>query len=615
MISFSTDQMNSSSSRRKKESPIRFSFLDGEEESRWGADPVLAAGAGEAAFRSWVQATCAADPSSVLVAVRPDRPAPGWAKVMFLEADPAHEKFLDAAYRSTLQPRHNGPVGTEDLGGPPWTPPAEDDQTPAAPPGTSGGTDAPDLREPAPPVRAAVPQPAATGWYKIERPGPLPEEAMFSGLLGRVVGEIHPYTEGDPVGVLATLLSALSAAVGHRPHIRLGSARHPLLVWTMLIGRTALGRKGTATNAAMEIFQRVSADFTERHLLYGSPSSGAGLVGKLEAMAREAGWYDEDGALHDAEPELRPGFPALMIEEEWAKVMRRSRIDDALGQNLRTAWQGNTLSVIVKRKSDCATVKDAHLAIVGHITPDEFRANLSTADVAGGTFNRFLPVFVQRCQSLPLAEEMPEALADRLAGELREAIARGRRLGLIRFDEAARDYWRDQLYDRLTALSTGSELIEAFAGRALPYAKRIAALYAVAAHQEMISLEHLQSAEAFITYVIASVEYIMATAAPPPSARARPGAAKPHITRKVIEALLAAHPAPLSRSDLLAKVKNIGSTADLENSLASLGEDLQTSTARGGGRPMRLYRLTEAAADRLGRRGGLTGAGDGGGRT
>jgi len=65
----------------------------------------------------------------------------------------------------------------------------------------------------------------------------------------------------------------------------------------------------------------------------------------------------------------------------------------------------------------------------------------------------------------------------------------------------------------------------------------------------------------------------------------------------------------------LAKVKNIGSTADLENSLASLGEDLQTSTARGGGRPMRLYRLTEAAADRLGRRGGLTGAGDGGGRS
>jgi hypothetical protein len=557
-----------SSSGDQKESPTKISFLQGEQESRWGANPVLGADGGEKAFRRWAEAVVTADPASLLVTVRADRPAPGWAKVMFLDADAAHEKFLDAAYRRAIERRS---LQTRPL--------------------------APEAAVRSPQTNDA----GISGWYKIERPGPIPDDRMFDGLLGRVVREIHPRTEGDPVGILATLLSAFSAAVGRGPHISIGSTRHPLLIWTMLIGRTALGRKGTATAAAMDVFERVSEDFTERHLLYGSPSSGSGLVGKLEAMAREAGWY-ADGDHPDGEPKLRPGFPALMVEEEWAKVMRRSRIDDALGQNLRTAWQGNTLSVIVKRKADCATVPRSHMAIVGHITPDEFRSNLSAADVAGGTFNRFLPVFVQRCQSLPLADEMPEETADRLAGDLRAAVTRAWSLGRISFDNAARTYWTDQLYDRLTGLSTGSELIESFAGRAVPYTKRIAALYALAEGDSSISLSHLRSAEAFTTYVIGSVEYIMATGAGRTPWKAQPDAAKPHITRKVIEALLSAHPVQSSRSDLLAKIKNVGTSADLENSLASIGDELHTSVSRlGGGRPMRLYRLAEAAVDRLNR--------------
>jgi hypothetical protein len=174
---------------------------------------------GQKAFRRWVESVVAADPASVLATVRADRPAPGWAKVMFLDADPAHEQFLDAAYRRAKTRR------------------------------------SPRTRAPGP-ATAGSPEPATagtTGWYKIERPGPIPGEAMFDGLLGRVVRQIHPHTEGDPAGVLATFLSAFSAAVGRGPHVAIGSTRHPLLVWTMLIGRTALGRKGTATAAAMDV--------------------------------------------------------------------------------------------------------------------------------------------------------------------------------------------------------------------------------------------------------------------------------------------------------------------------------------------------------------------------
>ena len=74
--------------------------------------------------------------------------------------------------------------------------------------------------------------------------------------------------------------------------------------------------------------------------------SGARLVCKLVAMAGEAGWVEDAGE----DPDPCPGSPALMIEEEWAKVMRRSRIDGALGQNLRTALQGNRPTAPPSRK-------------------------------------------------------------------------------------------------------------------------------------------------------------------------------------------------------------------------------------------------------------------------
>ncbi|MGI5208708.1 hypothetical protein ACQEU6_44970 [Spirillospora sp. CA-108201] len=96
----------------------------------------------------------------------------------------------------------------------------------------------------------------------------------------------------------------------------------------------------------MEIFERVSGEFTERHILCGSPPRGAGVVGKPEAMAREAGWGD--GAGEDPDP--RPGSPALMVEEERAKVMRRSPADDALGQILRAARQGDKTTAPPSRR-------------------------------------------------------------------------------------------------------------------------------------------------------------------------------------------------------------------------------------------------------------------------
>ncbi|MGC4954992.1 hypothetical protein ACLQ2P_17385 [Actinomadura citrea] len=123
-------------------------------------------------------------------------------------------------------------------------------------------------------------------------------------------------------------------------------------------------------------------------------------------MAGEAGWVEDAGE----DPDPCPGSPALMIEEEWAKGMRRSRIDGALGQNPRTALQGNRPTAPPSRK-----------------------------------------------RAWPSSAMRPRTSSGRI-----------RRRPTSRATTLRRARWKDELHDRPTALSTILELIESFVGRAVP---------------------------------------------------------------------------------------------------------------------------------------------------
>jgi hypothetical protein len=54
----------------------------------------------------------------------------------------------------------------------------------------------------------------------------------------------------------------------------------------------------------------------------------------------------------------------------------------------------------------------SHVAVIGHITPQEFRLRLAEADLAGGTYNRYLPLFVERSKLLAIpAGTKPDVIA------------------------------------------------------------------------------------------------------------------------------------------------------------------------------------------------------------
>lgn len=340
---------------------------------------------------------------------------------------------------------------------------------------------------------------------------PVMDERAFHGTLGRITKALDPHTEADPSGVLLSLLSAYSVAVGDSPKARVGNQEHPLLVWGILVGRTNAGRKGTATHEAFGVVKKACPDLLDpaKHFVGSGISSGAALVTEVYGRAWSTGWVSETSEEGEEEPviTINPGFPSLMLIEEWAAVLKRSRMDDSYGQNLRLGWQGSTLSSITKK--DVFTVPNPHLGIIGHISPMELKANLSTSDLAGGSGNRFLWFYVEKSKSLPEGGNMSSEEHARLVEDFKSAVEYGHGFkGAVPYSPEARRVWNEEMYSELDEITTSSGEMEEFAGRAIPYVRRLAALYALSDGRGRIALEDLYAARAVVLYGLESVEYI-----------------------------------------------------------------------------------------------------------
>lgn len=78
----------------------------------------------------------------------------------------------------------------------------------------------------------------------------------------------------------------------------------------------------------------------------------------------------------------------------------------------------------------------SHIGIIAHITPKEFRQKVSASDLAGGTYNRFLPLLVARSKFLPYGCGIDPDTLDKMAVSLRDRLTAGAQLGQIGFTPA-----------------------------------------------------------------------------------------------------------------------------------------------------------------------------------
>ena len=328
-------------------------------------------------------------------------------------------------------------------------------------------------------AKEAEPQgksPTPDGW-----PDPLGPKAM-QGVIGDLVSTIGPQSESDPVALAMCMLNAFGNACGSNPKFTVERTRHGTNLYTVIVGQTAKGRKGTASDNITTIFQKVDPDWTENRIQSGL-STGEGLIAALDGVA--------DSRL-------------LFMEDEFSSVLRRmERSQNTLSTTLRRSWDGKTLQIATK--ANPILVKGAHISMIGHTTMDDLERYLGVTDIVNGFSNRVLWCCAKRARLLPFGGHVSDIQLQKLARRIKSALKFAARPREVEFSSKAATLW-SQEYEELSADVPG--LVGAATSRAEAQTRRIATIYALMDESEEVRILHLKAALEIWRYCQQSAQFI-----------------------------------------------------------------------------------------------------------
>lgn len=406
-------------------------------------------------------------------------------------------------------------------------------------------------------------------------------EQAWHGPVGEAVRRIAPATEADPVAVLVQTLALFGAMVGNGPFVVIGGKRHPAQLWPLIVGRTSTARKGTSLGEAegfAEQWSPYAKGYVRGRMMPGL-STGEGLLTALGAdpPARKAKGGDDEPKVEAAAPDGK----LTVTETEFANVLAVLRREgNTLGGVLRQMWDDGRGSTMTRAAP--LRVDNAHLVVIGHVAPGEFRAKLAHSDVLGGTINRFLLCAAERPQLLPY-EDQREELGD-LAGALGGYIerARGADRRLYR-DREAEKLWAD-VYFALNADEHDGGL-GAVLARGPAYTMRLALVYALADGAGAIAVDHLLAGLAVWHYAAESARLVF-------------GSARRDAAVQLRE-YIASAAGGRTRTDVLNFFGRNKSAAEISRMIAELEEcgDVTAEQVETKGRPATLLHWTGAPLD------------------
>lgn len=413
-------------------------------------------------------------------------------------------------------------------------------------------------------------------------PDSLAAEA-YHGLAGEIVRAIEPHTEADPVGLLLQLLTAFGSIVGRKAYFRAEADRHYLNLFVALVGVTSKGRKGTSWGIIEGLLGQVDSEWSPR--ITSGLSSGEGLIWAVRDPIDEQQAIKDRGRVTDYQiVRTDPGVDdkrLLVQEPEFARVLRVcERESNTLSAVIRQAWDSGNLNTLTKSKR--ATATGAHISIIGHITENELRRELSDTAAANGFANRFLWGCVRRSRELPEGGAWQSVDASSFVKRLTAARDFARQQNELRRDETAREVWL-AVYSNLSAGRPG--LAGAVTSRAEAQTMRLATLYAVLDQSPVIRAEHLMAALAVWRYCEESVQFIF-------------GDSLGDATADEIVDLLRARPEGVTRTDIREHFKRHKSADEIDRALAVLESYGRARREKEdtGGRPAERWRpLRETA--------------------
>jgi hypothetical protein len=347
-------------------------------------------------------------------------------------------------------------------------------------------------------------------------PWPTLDPAALYGTAGEIVNVIEPETEADPVAILIQLLVSFGNLVGRSPYFMVEGTRHHANMFTVLVGKTARGRKGTSEGRSRQILAFADGEWATNDIKSGL-SSGEGLIWNVRDPVYKIEQIKEKGKVVGTQEVLAdPGIDdkrLLVVEPEFASVLRVCRREtNTLSPTLRSAWDSGNLRTLAKNLPAKAT--NAHVSIVGHITAEELHRALSEAESFNGFANRFLWPVVTRSKLLP--EGGQELDLGTFARQIAEAVPTSREIGRMHRSKAAAALWR-KVYPDLSNDGPGG-VFGAVTSRAEAQVLRLSMIYALLAGSATIDEPHLRAALAVWTYCRDSARLIFGNTSADPLA-------------------------------------------------------------------------------------------------
>jgi hypothetical protein len=412
-------------------------------------------------------------------------------------------------------------------------------------------------------------------------PPSLSEAALF-GLPGEFVRVVGPHSEADPAALLIQFLVAFGNCAGRATWFPVEADRHHLNLNALLVGTTSKGRKGTSWGHVRSLFARVDSYWAPGCLRSGL-SSGEGLIWEVRDPIAKQEPIKEKGRIvgyqSNVVDEGVTDKRLLVLEAEFASTLRvMAREGSTLSAVVRQAWDDGGLRALAKNSPAKAT--DAHISIIGHITKDELRRELTQTDAANGFANRFLFVCSRRSKALPEGGHLAADALDPILWGLDAALKVARQAGELRRDAAARALWAS-VYPELSEGRLG--LLGAATGRAEAQVVRLSCLYALLDRSVVVCEPHLQAALALWDYCAQSAAFVFGDTV------------GDHAADEVWSALRQAGPEGLGRTEINAAFHRNRSAEQISRALAILYEQghVDCTMIETGGRPREVWRTKE----------------------
>jgi Protein of unknown function (DUF3987) len=332
---------------------------------------------------------------------------------------------------------------------------------------------------------------------------PLPvklEQEALHGVAGEYATAVQTYTEACVPAVLGAVLVAFGSAVGRNPFVRVGGTTHYVNENVLLVGPTAVGRKGDAMQLGIRPIEFANMAWIDCHL--GGFGSGEAVVDAVRDPTTKLEG-DEEVVIDQGASDKR----LLVFEEELSHVIAvAGRDGSTLSSLLRKAWDGRRLENRTKGRRLIAT--GAHVSTLAGITPEELVRKMPDTEYANGFMNRFLVVAVRRSRVMPNPPAIPQTFDVAWGDSFRTALefTRKQGAGVMERDADAAELWDAAYRSELSIERPG--LAGAVCARAEAHTLRLSMLYALLDCSQTIKAEHIQAALAFWRYCGQSAKLI-----------------------------------------------------------------------------------------------------------